>query len=412
MRQSFKIAVRAFGPFESALRKQWRAFDQQASTGLELELDVLDLPALHRMLLVEKRTLTHEYDVALINTDWIAALYRDQSVLNLASFLRSSPPEDYPCGWVQSLLRLQTIDGAVIGLPYHDGPECLIYRRDLFHDEHEQRACTAQFGAPLRVPATWDEYRQVARFFRRPDRELWGTAFAGFPDCHNTVYDFMLQLWTRNGDLFGATGNLQFHTPPAIAALQFYRTLMQDPQAAHPGSRDFDSVQLGQVFARGQVAMMVNWFGFAAWAETSPDSAVSGKIGLAPIPRAPGCPTASLNIYWLLAIAGGCPRPDLAYAFLCHCMTPPMDKLLTLEGAVGCRMSTWNDPDVLVAVPHFAQLQALHTHARELPRTAAWPVIASLIDNFVRAAADGDEPIEQLLLAADKQAARLLAQLA
>jgi len=410
MRQNFKIAVRAFGPFECALRKQWHAFNESAPTGLDLELDSLELNALHRVLFEEHGALADEYDVVFINTDWIAALHRERNVLDLGPYLQAHPPEDYSHGWTPSLLRLQSVNGTILGLPYHDGPECLIYRHDLFHDEGEQMAYASRFGGRLRVPATWQEFRQVASHFHRPEGGLWGTALAGFPDCHNTVYDFMLQLWTRSGDLFDEGGRLKFRTEPAIAALKFYRSLMQDPCALHPGSREFDSIQLGETFATGQLAMMVNWFGFAAWAETSDDSRVSGKIGLAPIPRDPDGPDASLNIYWLLAISKGCRRPELAYAFLRHCMSPAMDKLLTLEGAVGCRKSTWSDPEVLAVVPHFRQLETLHTHSRELPRTADWPLIASLIDDFVRSAAISNDPVERLLEQADEQAANRFAR--
>ena len=410
MRANFKIAVRAFRPFENALRKQWNDFDQAAVTGLNLELDSLEMNALHRVLFEEHRTLADEYDIVFINTDWIAALHRDRSVLDLSPYLRADPADDYTEAWSPSLLRLQAIDSTVLGLPYHDGPECLIYRTDLLQSESEQIAYASRFGAPLRVPATWQEFRQVARHFHRPEVGLWGSAFAGFPDCHNTVYDYMLQLWTRDGDLFDGTGRLRFHSAPAIAALEFYRSLMQDPHALHPGSVEFDSIALGATFAKGQLAMMLNWFGFAAWAETTADSMVKGRIGLAAIPHDPGCCDASLNIYWLLAIARGCRRPELAYAFLRHCTSPAMDKLLTLEGAVGCRRSTWGDPQVLAAVPHFRQLEKLHSQSRELPRTADWPAIASLIDTFVRSAAVGDRPVEQLLKEADQQAANRFAR--
>lgn len=411
MRQTFRIAVRAFAPFESALRKQWAAFDEQMSTGLQLDLDVLDLRALQTALFEQSRTLTDEYDVVLVNTDWLAALFQDKRVLDLAPYLRSRPIVDFPYAWPPSLLHLQSIGDAIIGLPYHDGPECLIYRSDLFQDERTQHAYAAQYGSPLRVPETWEEFHRVARFFHRPDEGLWGTAFAGFPDGHNTVYDFMLQLWTRGSDLFDDHGRLRLHTPQAAEALVSYRSLMQDTLATHPGSLDFDSVRLGEAFADGEVAMMVNWFGFAAWAESSADSAVPGKIGVAAIPHAQESPTASLNIYWLLAIARGCPRPDLAYGFLRHCMSPAMDKLLTLEGAVGCRLSTWNDPDVLAIVPHFRHLESLHAHARELPRTAAWPAIAELIDRLVRSAATNGDTLDHLLQEADRKASALAADL-
>jgi len=410
MHQSFRIAVREFEPFESAIRRQWEEFDALAHSGLALELKVFDLHSLYRALFEENGLGSGEFDIAFINTDWLAAAHAAHCVVDLAPFLSANQPEDYPSGWTPSLLRLQSIDNSVLGVPYHDGPECLIYRKDLFLDPEEQRNYARRFGIPLRIPETWQEFHQIARFFHRPGQRLWGTAIAGFPDAHNTVYDFMLQLWTRGGSILDADGVICFRTAAAAEALEYYRSLMQDREAVHPESLNFDSVKLGQAFVNGEIAMMVNWFGFAAWAETCAESRVRGKIDLGAIPHAPGHPSASLNIYWLLVIATGCPRPDLAYRFVRHCLSPAMDKLLTLAGAVGCRKSTWNDPEVRSNVPHFRRLESLHSEARELPRRADWPAIATIIDHVVHQAAVTRDPIDELLNQADRKAAKLQGQ--
>ena len=52
---------------------------------------------------------------------------------------------------------------------------------------------------------------------------MYGTVFAAFPDGHNTVYDFCLQLWSRGGDLTDANSAITLDTPQAAAALDFYR---------------------------------------------------------------------------------------------------------------------------------------------------------------------------------------------
>ena len=110
---------------------------------------------------------------------------------------------------------MHQFDDIVLGLPYHDGPECLIYRTDLFEDPDEQARYLAQHGQPLNVPRTWDEFQQVARFFQRPETDLYGTVFAAYPDGHNTVYDFCLQLWTRGGELFDEQGKWNLQTEEA-----------------------------------------------------------------------------------------------------------------------------------------------------------------------------------------------------
>ena len=49
----------------------------------------------------------------------------------------------------------------------------------------------------------------------------------------------------------------------------------------HPDCREMDSVKSGLAFAAGEVAMMVNWFGFAAMCEMIPESRVKGRVDVA-----------------------------------------------------------------------------------------------------------------------------------
>lgn len=407
---TFRVAVRKFGPFESAIAKQWASFEAGAKTGLRLDSVPMNLHPLSESLFDADGLRNGAWDVAFLNTDWVAAVARSKSVADLAPLLAADPPSAYPDGWSPSLLRLHDLDGAVLGLPYHDGPECLIYRKDLFEDPAEQAAFEMFAGVPLRVPRTWLEFQQVARFFHRPQRGLSGTVFAAFPDGHNTVYDFCLQLWTRDGELFDAAGALRLDTPEAAAALEFYREIVNDANAVHPKSREFDSVKSGLSFAAGEVAMMVNWFGFAAMAETIADSKVTGKVDVAPIPCAPGGRSASLNVYWILSVAAGAVHTDIAWRFLRHCASAEMDKLLTLEGAIGCRRSTWADPDVNRVAPFYHKLAGLHDNAREMPRLATWPRIAEIIDQAVLGAIDTSAPIAEILRTAQSQLQQLEAE--
>jgi multiple sugar transport system substrate-binding protein len=402
-RSTFRIAVRKFGPFESAIQKQWHSFNSLAQTGLTLEAVAFDLQPLSETLFERKGLVRGDWDVAFLDTDWLAHARASRAVLDLAPLVKADPPRDFPVGWSDSLLRLQTIEGQILGLPYHDGQECLIYRKDLFEDPQEQRAYEKRFGGPLRVPRTWAEFRQVAGFFQRPQQNLFGTAFAAFPDGHNSVYDFLLQLWTRGGELEDATGQFHLNTPESIEALEFYRDILQDTLRVHPGCAEMDSVKCGLAFVNGEIAMMVNWFGFAAMAETVENSRVRGKVDIAAIPHAEGCASCSLNVYWVLAIAAGSPQREVAYQFLRHAMTPEMDKLLTLEGAVGCRKSTWCDPDVNRVVPFYSRLVDLHAQARELPRLVEWPQVASVIDRMIVKMIKTQEPATKIAVEAEQE---------
>lgn len=399
----FRIAVRKFEPFESALAKQWEAFERSHRTGLTLDPVALDLHALRESLFVDQGLQHGAWDAAMISTDWLAEADETEALLNLAPDLEQSPPEGYPHGWSPSLLRIQKFGTRVLGLPYHDGPECLIFRKDLFADPREQNRFAKQFGEPLEVPHTWQQFHRVARFFNRPQNSLYGTAFAAFPDGHNTVYDFCLQLWTRGGELFEKSGRMLLDTQQTREALDFYRMLLNDGTAVHPGSRTFDSVKSGLAFAGGEVAMMVNWFGFASMSETIRESKVKKCVAVAPVPSGSG-PQVSLNAYWILGIPTGSVHRDVAWNFLRHSTSPEMDKVLTLEGGIGCRKSTWSDMQVNATIPFYRCLEALHEGARELPRLSNWSQLAAVIDKMVLDAIDSTEETSTIIELAQARA--------
>jgi len=397
----FRIAVRKYPPFEQAIRAQWDAFEAEAKSGLALELVAFELHALEESLFGSNGMRDGDWDVCFVATDWIASMYAQGCAVDLAPLLKADPPQDYPQGWTESLLRLQRVRDAVLGVPYHDGPECLIYRRDLFEDDVLREAFEVEFGEALTIPKSWEAFHRVARFMQRAGRGVYGTVFAAFPDGHNSVYDFLLQLWTCGGELFDADGAVRFETRAAAEALTFYREMLTHDGAVHPECRALDSVGAGMAFAAGQVAMMINWFGFATMAHISAESAVRGLVDVAELPHAAGVKTASLNVYWILSMAVGSVHRDVSWQFLRHGLNPAMDKLTTMSGAIGCRRSTWSDTEVNAAIPFYHRIEHLHAHAREIPQRADWPRIAAVIDEMVTANISGDVPVIQLLRQAD-----------
>ena len=386
-----RIAVRKFGPFESAIARQFADFQRTTGDTGALDLVAMDLNPLHEALFERRELATGAWDIAFLSTDWIAEAQAAGLVTDLRPFLTEAPVRDFPGGWSSSLLTLQDFAGGFWGMPYHDGPECLIVRKDLLAE------------ARLAVPNTWDAFHAAAQALHAPDEGRFGTVLALFPDGHNSFYDFCIHCWTRGAQPFDPAGRPNLTTPAAAAALDFIRTLAADASAIAPISKSLDSVQSGLLFCEGKVGLMANWFGFAAYAETSPDSKVRGLVDVAPLPRGPGGASVSLHVFWLVAIAAGSGQKDRAWAFLRHLATPAMDKLTTTEGAIGVRRSTWADPEINRRIPYFRKLDALHAQARSLPLHPRLSGIAHEIDGLLERATTTARPSADLL--ADTQAA-------
>ncbi|MCF7567555.1 sugar ABC transporter substrate-binding protein [Sabulilitoribacter arenilitoris] len=407
MATKFRIAVRKFDAFESAIDKIWEKYCQKTGCNLKLEAVSLDLHPLHDTILKAEGLKNGNWDVSLINTDWITEAYTSGSIEDLTPLIEKNPPEDFPNGWANSLLQKQIFEGKTVALPFHNGPECLIYRKDLFESAEEGIEYYRKHGKLLEIPKTWDDFIKVAEFFNRPEQNLYGTTFAAYPDGHNTVFDFCLQLWTRGGNLFDPNKNIKLNSEAAIEGMAFYRKALKNTNAIHPNSRDFDSVKSGMAFANGNLAMMVNWFGFASMCEFLEDSKVKGKVDISDVPAGPNGKGSSLNAYWMYVIGNGSKHKDLAYDFIKFAVNAENDKLLTLEGAIGCRKSTWHDTDVNKEVPYYHKLETLHQNTKSLPRKSNWSEVADVIDQLVLDVINTSEPIENILNQAQEKINRI-----
>jgi multiple sugar transport system substrate-binding protein len=392
--ETLRIAVRKFDAFETAIAKQFADFVAKAGADARLEFEALDLNPLHQALFEDRGLADGRWDVAFLPTDWIAEAQAAALLEDLDPWLERAPIADFPEAWSPSLLGLQRFRGGFWGMPYHDGPECLVYRKDLLE------------AAGIPVPQTWEAYHAAARALHAPDQGRYGAVMALYPDGHNSFYDFCIHIWSRGGEPFDAQGRPDFTSPQACAGLDFLRALARDAAAIAPNARDLDSVRSGLLFAEGKVALMANWFGFAAMCETLADSPVKGLVDIAPLP-ASGDRSVSLNVFWVLAIAAGSRRKALAWDFLRHCATAPMDRLTTLEGAIGVRRSTWSDPEVNAAVPYYHKLDWLHAHARELPALPHLAQVAHVVDRMLTRALDEDTATEVLLAEAQVEAEAL-----
>jgi multiple sugar transport system substrate-binding protein len=403
MNNKLRIAVRKFDAFENGIDKIWKSFCEKTGCTFQLEAVALDLHPLYDSILKNEGLKKGDWDIALINTDWITEAYHTGSIQDLSTFIEKEAPEGFPDAWSKSLLYKQEFDEKIVALPFHNGPECFIYRKDLFESLIEKENFKRKYQRELEVPKTWDELMEVATFFNRPSEDLYGTTFAAFPDGHNTVFDFCLQVWTRGGDIFDDHKNICLNSEAAIEGMEFYRKALQNSAAIHPNSRDFDSVKSGMSFVNGNLAMMVNWFGFASVCEVHPDSKVKGKVDVANVPGGSKGQGVSLNAYWMYVLGKGGKNKDVAYDFIKYAVSADNDKLLTLEGGIGCRKSTWYDKEVNEIVPYYHKLEELHKNTKSLPRKSNWSEIADVIDKLVLEVINSSKDIIEILDAAQKE---------
>lgn len=152
--------------------------------------------------------------------------------------------------------------GEYYGLPANQDAYGLMYRKDLFDDPKEKDAFKAKYGYDLAVPQTYQQARDIAEFFTRPDQGLYGWGQMG-----GREYDFATTasnsfLWSFGGELynpetFEVKGYLD--SPASVDGVQAYVDMFK---FGPPGSGNWGFDEVNAAFQQGQLAMAMQWFYF------------------------------------------------------------------------------------------------------------------------------------------------------
>jgi multiple sugar transport system substrate-binding protein len=137
-----------------------------------------------------------------------------------------------------------------------------VYRRDWFEDPKEIAGFKARYGRELAPPDTWDEFRDIAEFFQRPDDKRYGCALLTGRGYDSLVMGFQPFLWDWGGswgnrETFEVSGHI--NSDEAVAGLEFLQGLMQ---FAIPGGVSSDYMQVLDAFMNASTAMVLDYFPF------------------------------------------------------------------------------------------------------------------------------------------------------
>jgi multiple sugar transport system substrate-binding protein len=109
------------------------------------------------------------------------------------------------------------------------------------------------------VPATWDEFKDIAAFFHRPSQKRYGCALLTGRGYDALVMGFQPFLWAFGGSWGDANTKGVLDTPGAVAGLEFMKSLLA--YAPNDGP-NMDYGKTLEAFTSGSTAMAMNYFAF------------------------------------------------------------------------------------------------------------------------------------------------------
>lgn len=235
----------------------------------------------------------------------------------------------YPPVWKECVY-----DGEVKYVPYINNTEYIIYRKELFEDPVEKKAFKAQYGYELTPPETRQQLVDIAKFFTRPEENLWGFVIWGKGPPGG---------WTMVSELFGAgydmvdpeTGLVPFRSgaarKDAIDSARFWYDLVHTYKVAPPGTSAMSFTKAYEMYVGGHAAMSFGWWSDYHDRLTSPeiiaDIGESGSIVL-PIKD----PNAGTNIgMWGYGIPRDSKNPEATWEFIKWIVTRDMQLAMSEE---------------------------------------------------------------------------------
>lgn len=267
----------------------------EAATGATLEIVEVPFAEHYPKLLTDLTTQTGDYDASIAGAWWLGDLIGGDYILPLDEYYNDTTGK-YPKWDIEDVQpgprNLLTYGGKLYMVANdHDG-QVMYYRRDLLEDEAHKAAFKEAYGYDLKVPDTWDEFRDVAEYFNGKDLNGDSTPDNGLTMHLKVGGQGMFHFMSFSAPfVIGPENPKTYWFDPADMT-----PLMDSPGHLRAMETLVDLVQFGPEammgwslgeawdhFLRGQAALTFTWGDLGALAQQE-GSMVTGKTGTAPMP--------------------------------------------------------------------------------------------------------------------------------
>ena len=289
-----KITI-AWAEWEPAKQLEKLTQDFTKETGIAVEVQQIPWSNFETEIKKTWSAQGDTYDLIIGDSQWLGKGATAGHYVDLTEWAKTNIPiADIAPAALKSYGEYPAGSGKLYAVPCMSDAIGFAYRKDLFEDPTEKAAFQAKYGRPLATPKTWDEFRQVAEFFTRPDKGLYGAALFFSKEYDGATMGFDQILWSYGGKLSeGNKAQGVINSPTALKALQFYVDLKK---YTPPGSENDYFSQCLTHFQEGKVAMAENWFAFMPdLVSKEKNKKYADVVGFFPVPKGPAGQFASLG---------------------------------------------------------------------------------------------------------------------
>ncbi|MEM2389427.1 MAG: extracellular solute-binding protein [Ignisphaera sp.] len=315
----------------------------------EVKVELITLgtePDVYTKAMSEAVTKTGAFDAVTIFSTWLGDIVEAGLARSLDDFYAKYDPEYVgPCAPIEPLgSYVTTYKGRRYSLALDSDVFTLSYRKDLLTNETYRREFEAQYRKPLKVPDTWEELIDMAKFFTElrltapSGGRVWGAYFYLEPAfaAYITWFNIFVEAGGIPFDL--ETMDPKVDTPEGRYAFDIILKLKpyMPPEAISAAWAD-----LYDKFVKGETVFTAAWPSLTKEA-MRPTSAVRGNVGTALMPgveievggRKVVNKAAPNPVNWVGIVSNYSANPEVAYLFLQFATAPDTGLDMVLTGVI------------------------------------------------------------------------------
>jgi trehalose/maltose transport system substrate-binding protein len=283
-----------------------------------------------------------DVDVLMVDVIWPGALA--QHLVDLNPKLGDIAKQHYP-----GIVENNTVNGALVGIPWFGDFGMLYYRTDLLQKY--------SISAP---PKTWDELEQQA--MKIVDGEKGANAnFSGFVYQGNAyeglTCDALEWVASAGGGTFVDSNNkVTINNPQAVTILNKIKGWVGT--VSPRGVTSYQEEEARNAFQGGNAAFMRNW-PYAYAVGQKDDSPVKGKFDVAPLPAQGGKSSGTVG-GWQLSVSKYSKAIDASVEFVRYLSSPDVETFRAVVGSyVPTIQAVADRPEVLQTMPFLKNLASV-----------------------------------------------------
>ncbi len=243
------------------LQELGKEFEKE--TGIPVTVHQIPWPNYSDQVNLEFGNATTKFDIVIGDSQWIGRGATKGQYIDLTDWLKGAVDMNtvHPKA-AKYLCEYPAGSGRFYAAPCETDAVGIAYRRDWFEDPKEKEAYKAKYNRDLKAPDTWEEFKEIADFFQRPDEKRYGCAILSGRGYDALTMGFEQVLYAFGGSwgdekTFAVKGRI--NNDGAVAALDFFKELMK---SSPPGGTKLDYGEVMEPFYNGSTAMVVNYFAF------------------------------------------------------------------------------------------------------------------------------------------------------